>query len=85
MIHIGTLNVRSGRNANLDCALRGSKILGIDIIVLTETKIDNEKYTQYLHGYKIHTTKAVSKSQGGGGWRWLYKRIGGKNGTWRIF
>ena len=65
MVRIGTLNVRSGRNANLDCALRGSQILGIDIIVLTETKIDNEKYTRYSHGYEIHATKAVSKIQRG--------------------
>jgi exonuclease III len=65
MVRIGTLNVHSGRNANLDCALRGSHILGIDIIVLTETKIDDEKYTRYSHAYEIHATKAVSKSQGG--------------------
>jgi exonuclease III len=45
--------------------LRGSLLLGIDIIVITETKIDDERYTRFSHGYKIHATKALSKSQGG--------------------
>jgi exonuclease III len=65
MVRTGTLNIRSRRNANLDCALRGCKLMGMDIVVLTETKIVDERYTCFSQGYEIHASKAISTSQGG--------------------
>jgi hypothetical protein len=42
MVRIGTLNIQSRWHANLDCALRGLQILGVDIVIILETKIDDE-------------------------------------------
>jgi exonuclease III len=39
--------------------------MGMDIVVLTETKIVDERYTCFSQGYEIHASKAISTSQGG--------------------
>jgi exonuclease III len=57
--------VRSMQNGNLEACLKGLEILGIDIAVLTETKIVNEIYTKSAAGYEVFATKAVSTSRGG--------------------
>ena len=64
-MRVGTLNIRNGRAGNLEAALRGLEILGIDIVVITETKFDNEKYPRLASGYEIYATKAPSNRRGG--------------------
>jgi exonuclease III len=65
MLRLGTFNVRSGRNGNLESCLRGLDLLLLDVVVLTETKLHDDKFTKMSSGYEIFATHARSTSQGG--------------------
>jgi exonuclease III len=65
MLRLGTFNVRSGRNGNLESRLRGLALLLLDVVVLTETKLHDDKFTKMSSGYEIFATRARSTSQGG--------------------
>ena len=60
-----TLNIRSGRNSNLNVVLRTMHQMRVDLGILTETKIDNEMYTRDCCGYTVLASHARSKHQGG--------------------
>jgi len=62
---VATYNVRCGRNAGLESALRAMAATEVDLGIFTETKITDSVYTQYSSGYNVTATNAVSASQGG--------------------
>ena len=57
MVRIGTLNVRTARGGNLEAALKGCEEMHLDIVVLTETHLYDDKYTRRGHGFEVHATK----------------------------
>ena len=57
-------NIRSSRNLGLESALRVMKSMGVDICLLTETKLTDGVHTRKLSGYDVVVTNAVSNSQG---------------------
>jgi exonuclease III len=65
IIRIATLNIRDGRNAGLEAALRASKQMRIDVIVLTETKFQNDHRTRSAFGYNVFATMTSHLNQGG--------------------
>jgi exonuclease III len=65
MLRLGTLNVRSAQQGNLEGTLKGLEVLGIDICLLSETKLSDDKFTKAAFGYDVYATKAKSSSQGG--------------------
>ena len=64
-MRVGTLNVLSAREGNLEGCCRGLATMNIDVAVLTETKLHNESYAKEAFGYEVLASKAVSASQGG--------------------
>ncbi len=62
---VATYNVRCGRNAGLESALRAMAATGVDLGVFTETKITDGIYTRFSSGYNVTASNAVSASQGG--------------------
>ena len=62
---VATYNVRCGRNAGLESALRAMAATEVDLGIFTETKITDSVYTRYSSGYNVTATNAVSASQGG--------------------
>lgn len=65
-IKIGTLNIRSGQNGNLEAACKSMEALGMDLCILTEVKFTKRaKFTKSHCGYKILATEAVSAHKGG--------------------
>ena len=67
---MATWNIVDGKGGILTQAAAGLAQMGVDIAVLQETKIVNEKYTKAAAGYTIHCSKAVSIRQGGVGLLW---------------
>lgn len=57
--------MRTGRSGNLEATLRGCDELGIDIVFLTETHLNDDKYTRFSHGYEVFASKATSDRVGG--------------------
>jgi hypothetical protein len=64
-IKLATLNIQSGRAGNLEGALRATEKISIDIVVLKETKIVDDKYTKKAFGYEGVAMRAVNMVQGG--------------------
>ena len=62
---IGTLNIVDGHGNRLELACGTLSKLGVDIAILTETKITDGKHTCLSFGYDIFATKAKSIHQGG--------------------
>ena len=62
---VATYNVRCGRNAGLESALRAMAATGVDLGIFTETKITDGVYTRFSSGYNVTASNAVSASQGG--------------------
>ena len=63
-IHIGTLNILDGRGNRLEMACRTLQRHGVDIALLTETKL-NGRHTGMSYGYEIMSTKCSNQHQGG--------------------
>ena len=63
-IHIGTLNIIDGRGNRLELACKEVASYGIDIGILTETKL-NGFHTFNSYGYQITVTKCENQHQGG--------------------
>jgi hypothetical protein len=64
-IRIAMLNVRCRRGDRLVSALRAMEQLNMDIVLLTETKLADERYTRYSYRDDVVATKATSHHQGG--------------------
>ena len=62
---VATWNIRSGRAGGLESALRAAKSLGVDLILLTETKLTQGIYARRSSGYTVLATEAASPHQGG--------------------
>ena len=62
---VATYNVRCGRNAGLESALRAMAATGVDLGIFTETKITDGVYTRFSSGYNVTASNAVSACQGG--------------------
>ena len=63
-ITIGTLNIVDGRGNRLELACNRLNRIGVDICVLTETKL-NGFHTTATYGYSIVATKCENSHQGG--------------------
>ena len=57
-INIGTLNIVDGRGNKLELACKTLRRLGLDIVVLTETKL-NGYHTVSSYGFSIVATKTT--------------------------
>jgi exonuclease III len=64
-IKIGTYNIRSGRAGNLEGALCAMHKMHMDIVILKETKLKDERHTKRAFGYDVVATKAISPHQEG--------------------
>jgi hypothetical protein len=62
---VATYNVRCGRNAGLESALRAMAATGVDLGIFTETKVTDGVYTRFSSGYNVTASNATSVSQGG--------------------
>jgi hypothetical protein len=60
-----TWNIRSGRGAGLAAAAKGLCQMGVDCMVLTETKLTNDRYPRFVSWYHMIASKAASPHQGG--------------------
>jgi hypothetical protein len=56
-------NIRCGRNAGLASAAKGLAQMGVDVAVLTETKITDDQYPHLTSGFKVLLSKAASQHQ----------------------
>jgi hypothetical protein len=63
-IKIVTFNIRNGRAGNLEVALRAIEKMEIDIDVLCEMELTDDKYTKLSHSYEVVATNAKSSAQG---------------------
>ena len=64
-LRIGTLNVRSCQGGNLEATLKNLQKMQVDVAVLTETKLTNDKHTVFHDGYSVCASKARRSLQGG--------------------
>ena len=62
-IKIATYNIRSGRAGNLESALRALEQMEVDLAILTETKLTDDRHTKFNFGYRVVATKAASHNQ----------------------
>jgi hypothetical protein len=63
-IAIGTLNIVDGRGNRLEMACNRLARIGVDIAIITETKL-NGHHTTSAYGYTIVATKCENQHQGG--------------------
>ena len=64
-ITLATYNIRNGRAWGLETALRALSQMGVDIGILTETKLTGGIHTRFCCGYRVFATQAASPHQGG--------------------
>jgi hypothetical protein len=64
-IKIGTYNIRSGRAGNLEGYLRAMHKMHMDIGILTEMRLTDERHAKRAFCYDVVATKAISPHQGG--------------------
>jgi hypothetical protein len=50
---------------NAEVALRAIAQVNVDITILTETKLTDDRYIKYSHGYEVIATTSKSSAQGG--------------------
>ena len=62
---VAVWNVRCGRNAGLASVAKGLVQMGVDVAVLTEMKITDDRYPHLTSVYKVLSSKAASRHQGG--------------------
>lgn len=61
---VASWNIIDGRKGMLSAA-RGLHQLNVDIAILTETKITDNRYPKVTSGYQVRCTQAASSHQGG--------------------
>ena len=71
-IKLCTLNIQSGWDGQLENALRSMQLMCVDVGVLTETKITDDRHTKLQFGYHVVATQAPSAHQGGVALFWRY-------------
>jgi hypothetical protein len=64
-INIATYNIRDARNSNLKAALRACEEMRIHLGILTETRLDTDRYTRSAYGYTVFATQTTHSNQGG--------------------
>jgi exonuclease III len=64
-MNICSYNIMHGGNSRLNQALRCMRLMGMDLGVLTETKLVDGTYTREAEGYEVVATEAKSNHQGG--------------------
>ena len=64
-IRFGTVNIVSARQNRLNMALRSLFKMEIDVAILTETKLTDDRFSHYDHGFEVFASKARSAQQGG--------------------
>ena len=62
---VAVWTVRCGRNAELASVAKGLVQMGVDVAVLTEMKITDDRYPHLTSGYVVLLSKAASRHQGG--------------------
>jgi hypothetical protein len=62
---VALYNICIGRYGGLESALRAMAEMGIDFGILVETEITEGINTQFLSGYNVFASNAVSVQQGG--------------------
>jgi hypothetical protein len=62
---VATWNIRSGQGAGLAAAAKGLCQMGVGCMVLTETKLTDKRYSMFVLGYHMITSKAAHPHQGG--------------------
>jgi hypothetical protein len=62
---VAAWNIHCGRNAGLASAAKGLAQMGVTVAVLTEMKITDDCYPHFLSGFKVLSSKAASRYQGG--------------------
>jgi len=65
MVRIGTLNIRTAWHGNLEAATKGMEEMGLDIAILTDTRLTNDKHMTFSYGYEVYATQSESASIGG--------------------
>ncbi len=50
---VATWNIRSGRGAGLAAAAKGLHQMGVGCAVLTETKLNDDRYPKFVQGYHV--------------------------------
>jgi exonuclease III len=65
VIRIATYNIRSARGGNLESVLRALNQMNVDLGLLCETKLSDERFTKFSSGYRVFASKAPSSHQGG--------------------
>jgi hypothetical protein len=58
-------NIRSGWGAGLAGTAKGLHQMGIGCVVLTETKLTDDRYPRFVQGYHMIASRATSPQQGG--------------------
>ena len=64
-IRFGTYNIRTGRNGELESALRGIAQANMDLGIFEETNCTEEIYTCKSAGYSVIAMDATSRHRGG--------------------
>jgi hypothetical protein len=64
-VKVATFNIRNGRAGNVEVALRAIAQVNVDIAILTETELTDDRCIKYLHVHEVITTTAKYKAQGG--------------------
>ena len=62
---VAAWSIRCGRNAGLASAAKGMAQMGVDVAVLMEMKITDDRYPHLTSGYQVLLSKAASRHQGG--------------------
>ena len=62
---VAAWNIRCGRNVGLASAAKGLAQMGVAVAVLTEMKVTDDRYPHFTSGYKVLSSKAASRNQGG--------------------
>ncbi len=62
---VANWNIRSGRGAGFAAVAKGLHQIGIGCMVLTETKLTNDRYPRFVQGYHVIALRATSPQQGG--------------------
>jgi hypothetical protein len=62
---VANWNIRSGRGAGLAAAAKRLRQMGVSCMVLTETKLTNDRYPRFVQGYHVIVSRAMSLQQGG--------------------
>lgn len=64
-IKVATYNIKNGRNGRVESVLRALDQMNLDLALITETKLTDDKYTKLSSGYLVFATTAASPHQGG--------------------